>query len=95
VSIKGREFLDCYVLEKGSHPWNWLSKVVICMNNDISYHFPQIAIYYTLHRLRYFPDYWMKHIKNLVALYMDKGIEFIIEVGKPIGIPLPQGGHAA
>ena len=86
---------DSYHLEQGSYPWNWLSTIVICMNNDISYHFPQIAIYCILQRLRYFPDYWLKHVKNLVALYMDKSIEFIIEMGKPIGIPLPQGGSAA
>jgi len=85
---------DCFLLEQGSHPWNWLSKIVICMN-DVPYHFPQTAIYYILHRLRYFPDYWVKHVTNLVALYMAKFIEFIIEMGKPIGIPLPQGGCAA
>jgi hypothetical protein len=65
------------------------------MNNDIPYHFPQTAIHCILHRLRYFPDYWVKHVTNLVALYMDKCIEFIIEIGKPIGIALPQGGCAA
>lgn len=86
---------ECYLSEQGSHPWNWLSTMVICMNNDIPYHFPQIAIYYILHRLRYFPDYHLKRVKNLVALHMDKCIEFIIEMGKPIGIPLPQGGCAS
>lgn len=69
--------------------------ILICVNNDIPYHFPQTTIYYILHRLRYFPGYWVKHVKNLVALHMDKCIEFIIEMGKPTGIPLPQGGCAA
>jgi len=86
---------NSYLLEQSSHPWNWLSTIVICMNNDIPYHFHQLAIYYILHRLRYFPDYWLKDVKNLVALYMDKCIEFIIEMRKPIGMALPQVGRAA